>query len=100
MIGLVEASRIVVAAATSHTLIRIGHAMFVIRTHHTILAMVGTPVVRAPANAHRPVRDGLPALIVIVVHSYQMFSAQPASKLGMWQNIVICLLPQFVLRDT
>jgi hypothetical protein len=91
------------AAATSHALIRIGHAMFGIgptMVHHAILAMVGTPVVRAPATAHRGVQDSLPALIVIVIHSYQMFSAQPASRLGMWQNIAICWLPKFASRDS
>ena len=90
----------VMATATSHALIRIGQAMFGIRPHHAIPAMVSTPVVQVPANAHHAVWDGLPTLIVIVVHSYQMFSAQPASGSGMWQNIVICWLPQFALRDT
>jgi hypothetical protein len=91
------------AAATSHALIGIGHAMFGIGptvAHHVIPAMVGTPGVWAPANAHHAVRDNSPTLIVIVVHSYQMFSAQPASGSGMWQNIAICWLPQFASRDT
>ncbi len=56
-IDLVGASRIVVAAASSRPLIRIGHAMLLIETHLAILAMVGTSMVRAPANAHHVVRD-------------------------------------------
>jgi hypothetical protein len=90
-------------AATSHTLIGISHAMFGIKptvAHHTIQLMVGTPVVWATADAHHAVWAGSPTLIVIVVHSYQMFSAQPASGLGMWQNIAICWLLQFASRDT